>query len=157
MEPTKPKLPREAIELYNDFIHGEISRRTFMDGVQRLAGGLAAATIINALMPNYALGQQVSRTDDRIKASYETVPSAKGNGNIKGYFVRPISADTRLVAAWPAYDKALSAANVPHEGHIYPGAGHGFNCDATPERYNKAAADLAWQRTIDWFNKYVRG
>jgi hypothetical protein len=32
---------------------------------------------------------------------------------------------------------------------------HGFNCDATPERYNKAAADLAWQRTIDWFNKYL--
>ena len=44
-----------------------------------------------------------------------------------------------------------------HEGYIYPGAVHGFNNDATPERYNKAAADLAWQRTIDWFNKYVRG
>ena len=65
--------------------------------------------------------------------------------------------DTRLAATWPAYDKALKAANVPHEGYIYPGAVHGFNCDATPERYNKAAADLAWQRTIDWFNKYVRG
>ena len=89
MEPTKPKLPSEAIELYNDFIHGEISRRAFMEGVQRLAGGLAAATVINALMPNYALGQQVSRTDDRIKATYETVPSPKGNGSIKGYLVRP--------------------------------------------------------------------
>jgi aldo/keto reductase family protein len=66
MELTKPKLPREAIELYNDFIHGEISRRAFMEGVQRLAGGLAAATVINALMPNYALGQQVSRTDERM-------------------------------------------------------------------------------------------
>ena len=64
--------------------------------------------------------------------------------------------DTRLAATWPAYDQALTAANVPHEGYIYPGAVHGFNCDATPERYNKAAADLAWQRTIDWFNKYVR-
>jgi carboxymethylenebutenolidase len=39
MEPTKPKLPREAIELYNDVIHGEISRRAFMEGVQQLAGG----------------------------------------------------------------------------------------------------------------------
>ena len=76
MEPTKPKLPSEAVQLYNVFIHGEITRRSFMDGVQRLAiGGLAAATIIEALMPNYALGQQVSRTDDRIKATYETVPS----------------------------------------------------------------------------------
>ena len=95
MEPTERKLPAEAIELYNEFIHGEISRRAFMEGVQRLAGGLAAATIIDALMPNYALGQQVSRTDDRIKATYETVPSPKGNGSIKGYLVRPISADTR--------------------------------------------------------------
>ena len=46
-------------------------------------------------MPKYAEAQQVSRTDDRIKASYETVPSPQGNGVIKGYFVRPMSADTR--------------------------------------------------------------
>jgi carboxymethylenebutenolidase len=302
MEPSRPKLPSEAIELYNLYIHGEISRRDFMDGVQRFAiGGLAAATIVEALMPNYALGQQVSKTDDRIKATYETIPSPQGNGSIKGYLVRPVSADTRaatpsklpgiivvhenrglnphiediarrlalanfmafapdgltslggfpgddykggqlfgkidgkkmaedfvasatwlksradctgrigatgfcygggisntlavrlgadiaaavpfygsvpaaadipnikaailvhhgeldtrLAATWPAYDTALKTANVPHEGYIYPGAVHGFNCDATPERYNKAAADLAWQRTIDWFNKYVR-
>src|SRR6202050_4919060 len=96
MEPTKPKLPGEAVELYNLFIHGVISRRAFMDGVQRFAiGGLTAATIVEALMPNYVLGQQVSKTDDRIKATYETVPSPQGNGSIKGYLVRPISADTR--------------------------------------------------------------
>src|ERR1700690_3221715 len=96
MEPTKPKLPSEAVELYNLFIHGVISRRAFMDGVQKFAvGGLAVGTLIEALMPNYALGQQVSKTDDRIKASYETVPSPNGNGSIKGYLVRPASADTR--------------------------------------------------------------
>jgi len=95
MEPAERKLPPEAIQIYNEFIHGEISRRAFMERVQGLAGGLAAATIIDALMPNYALGQQVSRTDDRIKATYETVPSPKGNGSIKGYLVRPVSADTR--------------------------------------------------------------
>ena len=111
MEPTKPKLPSEAIELYNLFIHGEISRRAFMDGVQRFAvGGLAAATIIEALMPNYALGQQVSKTDDRIKATYETVPSPQGNGSIKGYLVRPVSADTR--AATPS---KLPGIIVVHE------------------------------------------
>ena len=43
MEPTRPKLPSEAVELYNLFIHGVISRRAFMDGVQKFAaGGLAA-------------------------------------------------------------------------------------------------------------------
>jgi carboxymethylenebutenolidase len=66
------------------------------------------------------------------------------------------SEDARLVAAWPEYQKAMAAAGVIHEGHIYPGAVHGFNNDATPERYNKAAADEAWKRTIAWFNKYVR-
>lgn len=302
MEPSKPKLPSDAIELYNLFIHGVIGRRAFMDGVKRFAvGGLTTAAVIDALMPNYAQGQQVSKTDDRIKASYETVPSPQGNGSIKGYLVRPVSADTRsetraklpgiivihenrglnphiediarrlalanfmafapdgltslggfpgddfrggqmfskvdgkkmaedfvaaamwlkarpdcsgkigatgfcygggisntlavrlgadiaaavpfygavpakediskikaailvhhgeldtrLASTWPAYDMALTSINVPHEGYIYPGAVHGFNCDATPERYNKAAADLAWQRTIGWFNKYTR-
>jgi len=294
-------MPKEAIQLYNLFIHDQISRRAFMDGVQKFAvGGLTVAAVVEALMPNYALGQQVSKTDDRIKATYETVPSPQGNGSIKGYLVRPVSADTRsamptklpgvivvhenrglnphiedvarrfalanfmafapdgltslggfpgddyqggqlfnkvdrakmtedmvaaarwlkarpdctgkiaatgfcygggiantlavrlgadiaaaapfygavpmqgipdikaailvhhgaldtaLAASWPAYDAALKTAGVPHEGYIYPGAVHGFNCDATPERYNKAAADLAWQRTVDWFNKYAR-
>src|ERR1700684_553322 len=111
MEPTKPKLPSEAIQLYNLFIHGEISRRDFMDGVKRFAiGGLTAATIVEALMPNYAMGQQVSKTDDRIKATYETVPSPQGNGTIKGYLVRPVSADTR--SAMPA---KLPAVIVVHE------------------------------------------
>ena len=52
---------------------------------------------------------------------------------------------------------ALKAAKVPYEGHIYPMAVHGFNNDATPERFNTAASDLAMSRTIAWFNKYVRG
>ena len=58
--PKKPKMPAEAVELYNLFIHGVISRRAFLDGVQKFAiGGLAAATVIEALMPNYAAAQQV--------------------------------------------------------------------------------------------------
>src|SRR6201996_2720708 len=95
MSTNERKLPPEAIELYNDFIHGEISRRSFLEGIQRVAGGLAVGSVIEALMPNYAGGQQVSKTDDRIKTSYETVPSPNGNGSIKGYLVRPVSADTR--------------------------------------------------------------
>ena len=96
MTPRTPKLPAEAIELYNRYIHGEVSRRDFLNGAKRFAiGGLTTTALVEALMPNYALGQQVSKTDDRIKASYETVPSPQGNGSIKGYFVRPFSADTR--------------------------------------------------------------
>jgi len=97
MEPLRPKIPSEAIALYNLFIHGEMSRRDFMDGLQRFAvGGLTAAALMEALMPNYAHGQQVSKTDDRIKASYETVPSPNGNGSIKGYFVRPVNCPASL-------------------------------------------------------------
>ena len=87
MHPDKPKLPIEAIELYNRYIHGEISRRDFLNGASRFAvAGLTAGAIVEALTPNYALAQQVSKTDDRIKASYVTVPSSpQGNGSIKGY------------------------------------------------------------------------
>ena len=302
MEQTK-KIPAEAVELYTQFIHGEIDRRDFLRGVERFAvTGLSAAAIVEALMPNYALGQQVRKDDERIKASYETVPSPDGHGYIKGYFVRPFSADSRsetpaklpgviivhenrglnphtedvarrfalenfnafapdaissmggypgddykggqlfakldpakrlqdfiaaarwlkaradgngkicatgfcfggsmsntlagqlgdeLAAAAPFYggvsrpedvskikaailihhgalDKALAEGypaqeaelkknNIRYEGHVYPNSVHGFFNDATPERYNKGAAEQAWTRTIDWFNKYARG
>jgi carboxymethylenebutenolidase len=63
--------------------------------------------------------------------------------------------DTRLAMSWPAYDAALTANKVPHEGYIYPKANHGFHNDTTP-RYDEAAAKQAWTRTIGWFNKYLR-
>jgi carboxymethylenebutenolidase len=63
--------------------------------------------------------------------------------------------DTRITSAWPAFDAALTAAHVPHQGYVYTGANHGFHNDTTP-RYDEAAAKLAWQRTLDWFNKYLR-
>jgi carboxymethylenebutenolidase len=300
---SKKKIPAEAVDLYTQFIHGEVSRRDFLAGVQRFAiGGLTAAVIVEALMPNYALGQQVSRDDERITASYETLPSPDGHGFIRGYLVRPFSADsrsetsaqlpgvivihenrglnphtedvarrfalenfmafapdgltsvggypsddfrggqlfaeldrskvtqdfvaaarwlksrpdctgtigatgfcfggstsntlavqlgadlaaaapfyggapavadvskiraamqihhgaldTRLVNAYPEYEAALRSNNVTYEGHIYPDSVHGFFNDATPERYNRPAAELAWTRMIDWFNQHVQG
>jgi carboxymethylenebutenolidase len=63
-------------------------------------------------------------------------------------------ADTRITSGWPAFDAALTAAKIPHEGYVYAGAQHGFHNDTTP-RYDEAAAKLAWQRTLDWFNKYL--
>ncbi len=295
-------VPFEAVEIYNQYIHGEISRRKFLSGVKKYAvAGLTASAIVEALMPDYAMGQQVRRDDERITASYETIPSPDGHGYVRGYLVRPYSADsrsetpaqlpgivvvhenrglnphtedvarrfalanfmafapdvltsvggypgddyqggqlfreldgekrfqdivacarylknrpdctgrigatgfcyggsvsnrlavelgddlaaavpfygggadaadvpriraaimvqhgeldTRLVNAWPDYEAALRANNVTYEGHIYPNSVHGFFNDATPERYNEAAATLAWQRSIDWFNQHVR-
>lgn len=293
----RPRVPAEAVEAYNNFIHGHLDRRRFFDQLKNIAGAGAAVALYEALTPDYAAAQQVSPTDSRLKTSRETVPSPMGNGEIKGYLARPAAAgnnklpailvvhenrglnphiediarrlalanfmafapdgltsvggypgddvkggelfakvdrnkmqedfvaaaywlknrpdstgkigvtgfcfgggvanalavrmgadlaaavpyyggppmaadvpkikaavlvhhgekDTRLAPTWADYDKQLTAAGVPHEGYIYPDAVHGFNNDATPERYNKTAADQAWQRTLAWFNKYVRG
>jgi carboxymethylenebutenolidase len=286
--------PQALLDLFHLYVHGDISRRAFLDGAQRFAvGGVTAAALFEMLKPDFAYGQQVAKDDKRLKIETATVPSPQGNGSIKGYLVRPASAngklpailvvhenrglnphiediarrlalanfmafapdgltsvggypgdeekaammfgmvdrakmqedfvaaanwlksrpdagklgavgfcfgggvannlatrlpdlaaavpfygavppaadipkikaavlvhhgelDTRLAGTWPDYDKALTAAGVTHEGYVYPKANHGFNNDTTP-RYDEAAAKLAWQRTIDWFNKYVRG
>ena len=95
MEQRK-KFPRKRSSSTRNIIHGEISRRDFFSGVERFAvAGLTAAAIVEALMPNYALGQQVRKEDERIQASYETLPSPDGNGYIRGYFVRPFSQVSR--------------------------------------------------------------
>jgi len=297
------KIPAEAVDLYTRFIHGEISRRDFLNGVERFAvAGLTASAIVEALMPNYAMGQQVRKDDERIKASYETIPAPNGNGYVRGYLVRPFSADSRsetpaklpgilvihenrglnphtedvarrfalqnfmafapdlltsaggypgddykggqlfnkidpakrtqdlvaaaqwlkarsdgtgnigvtgfcyggtmsntlsvllgpdlaaaapfyggapkpedvpkikaailihhgaldktLAEAYPAQEAELKKNKIRYEGHVYPNSVHGFFNDATPERYNKAAAEQAWTRTLEWFNQYVRG
>ena len=62
--------------------------------------------------------------------------------------------DTRINEGWPAMEAALKAHNKVYEAHIYPGVNHGFHNDSTP-RYDKAAAELAWQRTLAWFAKYL--
>ncbi len=62
--------------------------------------------------------------------------------------------DTRINEGWPAYEAALKAAGKTYEAYIYPGANHGFHNDSTP-RYDKVAADLAWERTLGWFEKYL--
>jgi carboxymethylenebutenolidase len=63
--------------------------------------------------------------------------------------------DTRVNAGWPAYEEALKANNIPYTAHIYENTNHGFHNDTTP-RYDEAAAKLAWQRTLDHFNKHLR-
>ena len=65
------------------------------------------------------------------------------------------SLDTRLTGGWPAYEEALKANHVTYTGYVYEGANHGFHNDTTP-RYDEPAAKLAWQRTLDFFNKYLR-
>ncbi|RFC36483.1 MAG: carboxymethylenebutenolidase [Candidatus Nitrotoga sp. SPKER] len=63
--------------------------------------------------------------------------------------------DDRITGGWPKYEAALKAAGVNYQGFVYPGVQHGFNNDTTP-RYDEAAAKLAWQRTISFFDTHLR-
>jgi carboxymethylenebutenolidase len=64
--------------------------------------------------------------------------------------------DERVNAGIPAYEEALKKNNINYELHMYPGAQHAFHNDTAPSRYNEAAAKLAWQRTLDFFTKYLK-
>jgi len=87
---------------------------------------------------------------------YGVQPSAEDTAKIKAPLLAHYGElDKRITSGWPAFDEALTTAHVPHEGYVYSGANHGFHNDTTP-RYDEAAAKLAWQRTLDWFNKYLR-
>jgi carboxymethylenebutenolidase len=287
--------PQELLNIFDRYVHGEISRRAFLESAKRYAlGSLTATAIWESLRPNYLLAQQVAKDDNRLRTSYETVPSPRGNGSIRGYFVRPANAneklpavlvihenrglnpyiedvarrlgtenflafapdgltsvggypgdeekaaalfktvdqskmfedfvasaewlkarpectgkvgvvgfcfggttvnnlavrlpdlgaavafygrqpsaedaakikaplllhyaglDTRITEGWPAYEAALKANRVNYTAYTYEGANHGFHNDTTP-RYDETAAKLAWQRTLDFLNRYLRG
>ncbi|MGZ3881369.1 MAG: dienelactone hydrolase family protein [Flavisolibacter sp.] len=63
--------------------------------------------------------------------------------------------DTRITEGWPAYEAALKANKKEYKTYIYDNVNHGFNNDTTP-RYDKAAAQLAWQRTLDFFKEKLK-
>lgn len=292
----QPKeFPQEVFRIFDRYIHGFIDRREFLEGVSRFAvGGMTAAAILEAFMPNLALGQQIASDDKRIRGEYATLPSPKGHGTMRGYLARPANAsgrlpgvivihggqglyghfedlarrlalvnfvafapdaisslgghpgntekaqqlmaqldpekrtqdfiaavnflkthpsttgrigvvgfcwgggmtntlavrvpdlaaavpfygaqpaaaevakiqaplliqyaglDERVNAGWPAYEAALKAAGKTYTMHMYEGAQHNFLNDTDGPRHHKASAELAWQRTIAFFEKHLR-
>lgn len=94
------------------------------------------------------------RLPDLVKAAapyYGGQASAENAPKIKGaLLLHYAELDTRVNAGWPAYEAALKAAGVEYTAHIYPAVNHGFHNDTTP-RYDKAAAELSWTRTIEFF------
>ena len=94
--------PRELLDLFHLYVHGDIDRRGFFDGAAKFAvGGLTVAGIFDMLKPNYAFAQQVQKDDARIRTEYATVPSPQGNGSIKGYLVRPAAGSASGGAGHP--------------------------------------------------------
>lgn len=290
---TAKDFDQDLLDLYDFYAHGKISKREFLDKAGRYAvGGVTALALLNMLSPDYALAEQVSFNDPDILAEYVTYTSPNGNGEVRGYLVKPATAtgpmpavlvvhenrglnpyiedvarrvakagfmalapdgltsvggypgndaegrelqrtvdstklmndffagfehllarddstgkvgcvgfcygggvcnalavaypelsasvpfygrqasvedvpkiqaplllqyaglDERINAGWPAYEAALIANEKVFTANIYEGVNHGFHNDSTP-RYDEAAADLAWDRTIAWFNRYL--
>jgi carboxymethylenebutenolidase len=88
---------------------------------------------------------------------YGGQPKAEDVARIKApLLIHYAENDDRINAGVPAFEEALKANHVKYEMYKYPGTQHGFNNDTTP-RYDKAAATLAWQRTVQFFKKNLRG
>lgn len=83
----------ETLRLFDRYVHGDISRREFLSGTAKFAvAGVTALSILEALTPNYALGQQVKPDDKTLSASFVEFPSPNGNGTVRGYLVKPATA-----------------------------------------------------------------
>ena len=87
-----PPIPQEAFDWYDEYAHGLIDRRTFLNRLSSLTtAGLTMGVLLGALMPDYARAEQVSFNDPDIKARFETFSSPQGHGEGRGYFVTPTS------------------------------------------------------------------
>ena len=96
-------------------------------------------TLLAALMPDYALAEQVSFNDPDIKAPL---------------LVQLAEMDKRVNASWPDYEKDLKAHKVDYQMHMYSEANHGFHNDST-SRYDEKNAELAWERTLAFFKNHL--
>jgi len=91
--------PKEVLSLFDRYVHGGIDRREFIEKASKYAvGGMTAAAMLEALRPNFVLGEQIAATDSRIKGEEAMCPSPQGNGTVKGYLVRPSKAGGKLPA-----------------------------------------------------------
>ena len=86
---------------------------------------------------------------------YGAAPETAGVARIKApLLIHYAETDARINEMWPAYEAALKVAGVRYEKHAYPGTQHGFHNNSTP-RYNEAAAQLSWERTVAFFRKHL--
>lgn len=88
---------QELLNLFDQYVHGSIDRRGFLDGAGRFAvGGMTAAMVLEALTPKFAEAQQVPKDDKRLKTEYLEYPSPLGSGTMRGYLARPAGATGKL-------------------------------------------------------------
>ena len=87
----------EVLQLFDQYVHGGLSRREFLEAAQRYATGIAgAAGLLAALSPQFAQAQQIAPNDVRLQASWQDLDSPLGTGTVHGYLVKPVTAATKL-------------------------------------------------------------
>jgi len=140
----------DGTELMNDFFAGfeHLLAREDSTGKVGAVGFCYGGGVVNAIAVAYPeLGAGVS--------FYGRQPSIGDVAKIEApLMIQMGELDERINAGWPAFEEALKAHGKTYEGHIYEGANHGFHNDSTP-RFDEAKADLAWDRTLGWFNRYL--
>ncbi len=95
--PTARDFDPEVLRLFDQYVHGDIDRRGFLSGTARIAGGMAAATgLLAMLAPQFAAAQQVKPDDPRIATSPLDFDSPDGNGKARGYLAKPARAEGKL-------------------------------------------------------------
>ena len=96
---TSKDFDPEVMKLFDQYVHGQLSRRGFLQSAARFAVGAATAEgLLAALSPNFADAQQVAPSDARIKTAYVEYPSPNGYGKLRGYLAYPAAAAGRLPA-----------------------------------------------------------
>ena len=102
---TAHDFDQELLILFDAYVHGVIDRRGFLAGAQKFAvAGMSASMLLAALSPNFAMAQQVSPSDTRLKTKRLTYPSPDGHGTVNGYLARPASASGPLPAILVAHE-----------------------------------------------------
>lgn len=141
----------DQAKMFEDFVasYGWLKARPECTGKMGAVGFCFGGTTVNKLavrLPDLAAAVPF----------YGGQPSAEDTAKIKApLLLHYASLDTRITSGWPAWEEALKADHVTYTAYIYDGANHGFHNDTTP-RYDEPAAKLAWQRTLEFFNKYLR-
>jgi carboxymethylenebutenolidase len=138
--------------LFDEYVHGQISRRAFLDRAQRYAvGAMTASAMLALLSPRFAEAQQVRPDDARLRAEYLEYPSPDGNGTARGYLVRPAGAQGRLPAVLVAHENRGLNPHIEDvtrrlalEGYLafapdalYPLGGYPGNEDAARAEFQK--------------------
>ncbi|WP_170336393.1 YghX family hydrolase [Ruegeria arenilitoris] len=140
----------DRVELMNDFFNGfeYLLNRKDCTGKVGAVGFCYGGGVVSAIAvayPELAAGVPF----------YGRQPSTEDVPKIQApLLVQMGELDERINAGWPDFEAALQSNNKVYEAYIYENANHGFHNDSTP-RYDEEMANLAWGRTIDWFNTYL--